>query len=103
MYPLSKTALFLIPRVVALSDRERMLQKFEAAAREARSTQIGANHVLETLLRTKGYRWLGAGLQRDTGHRDVVRDDEAEWEYALTAECRCPQYQFETPEQPGDA
>lgn len=97
MYDLSKTALLLIPRVVPLGQRERLLAKFEAEARASGSNQIGANHVLTVLLRDREYEWLGKGLQHETGRKDVVRDAEAEWEYALTAECHCTPYEFEVP------
>jgi hypothetical protein len=88
VYPLSKTALELIPRVVERPDRQRMLAAFEAEARRSRSTQIGANHVLRVLLETRYYTKLGEGLQGGpgSGAKDVPRDVSSEWQQALTAE-----------------
>lgn len=88
MYPLSKTALTLIPRIVAKEDRPRLLELFEERARECRSTQIGANHVLEVVLKIRYYENLGAGLQGGpgSGMKDVPRDIEAEWKAVLDAD-----------------
>jgi hypothetical protein len=88
MYPLSKTALALIPKLVLRQGRERMLQLFEDKARAARSTQIGANHVFEVILETAYYRHFGEGLQGGpgSGMRDLPRDVSAEWAAALYAE-----------------
>jgi hypothetical protein len=88
MYPLSKTALFLIPRLVLRKDRGRTLELFEREARQSRSTQIGANHVLKVILDTRYYEKLGAGLQGGpgSGMRDEPRDVPAEWKSVLETE-----------------
>ena len=88
MYPLSKTAIALIPRLVAKRDRAQMLELFEQRARDRRSTQIGANHVLEIVLETRYYERHGLGLQggAGSGMKDVPRDLEAEWASVLQAD-----------------
>lgn len=101
MLTASKSAGVLITRLVALSDRERMLEKFEACARGHRASQIGGNHVLEVILSERYYVKLADGLQGGLGwgHADPSADieierqillegDEQEWrDYALrTAE-----------------
>jgi len=82
----SKTGLALIPRLVRIEDRERMIAKFAARAKAAEASQIGANHVLEVILAERYYRKYGEGMQGGpgTGPTDPPRDRDAEMEYALT-------------------
>lgn len=63
-----------------------MLAKFEARARRAGASQIGANHVLEVILEERYYQRYGEGMQGGpgTGPTDPPRDSAAEMEYALT-------------------
>jgi hypothetical protein len=87
VYPLTKTALALVARIIRAEDRAKYLELFEARARAGRSAQIGANHVLEVVLATRYYTRLGEGLQGGpgSGMKDVPRDVEAEWGAVLTA------------------
>jgi hypothetical protein len=85
--PFSKTALVLIPRLIPLHDRERMLSKFEAHARASHASQIGANHVLEVIVLSRYYATYGDGLQGGpgSGPTDPPRDHEAERAWVRSA------------------
>ena len=85
--PLTKTALVLIPRLIVENDRPNMLRAFDQQARSARASQVGANHVLQVVLRTEYYTTYGEGLQggAGSGPRDSPRDRKAELEWVLSA------------------
>lgn len=81
----SKTGLVLVPRLVRSEDRALMIDKFEAKARAAGATQIGANHVLAVILEERYYTRYGDGMQggQGSGPTDPPRDRAAELEYAM--------------------
>ena len=88
MYPITKTGIVAIRRLVARDDRQEMLARFEAQARRCGVTQIGANHVLQVVLDTRYYLRYGDGLQGGpgSGPTDLPRDVETEWEDLLNSD-----------------
>ena len=77
MYPMSKTALVLVVRLIKKDDRPKYLELLAKHARQKRASQIGGNHVLELVVETKYYTRLGAqGFRagRATAQRTTPRD-----------------------------